>query len=829
MELQDIYKHYNDKKWVCWGAYLFYDNENSKKIAIGLPQNHQAITMENSFEHQKFTVVSRTRKEFKINAICIGLGARSNIICLDFDDISVYKEHVEKFPFLKEQYSEQTQRGIHVIFPYEKRFKKNFHKIFKIDILMDGKFMYAAPTFYKRLNEEVEYQLVENSQLLNPMPEEYYQFILSEYRRQNGIPEPEPEVHSDTEHDLNPETENNFKKRKIDRLNSGMSELFKKCFPEQHIDKLNILKIIKDCFSLERINDYTSYINLTFAWKRTFQEAERKIQEEAFEIWKSIVSKSPKFNQKDEDNYWEKMADREKNRQNGFGSLIYYAKKDDEQKFYELLPYFSDYDEQNEVVYNDEQAVNLLRKKLGNRVVYCKNVLYFKKNNTYTTNSKDIKNHISSYILHSKFKTGVDISEDPEKGHDPEIKNVYYCSTVRKCQELKKQLLEELTVKNVDNTFDEKMRRSCVGKVCFTDGVYNLFTHTFYPWDDLPEPIYSRVEIPHKYEPVDLTHPIQKKEYEEARFKVFEEMFQEDTNQFLKVLGRAMAGHCDKNWYVVKSKRNAGKSNLIQILEDLFGDYVGTTDCHNFYSDKQTSGESAREFSWLVPIKDNRLTFISEAKQKTRIDPKTNDIVATASTINGILIKKIQSNGDTFQGRELYSDPINFKMETTLMFMNNCMPRVEPPDTNEMRYDFEIKTRFVPFAPEEIEFEFNHLPETEREHIKPQNDDVLKNAKTIWRKYIIHMIFSAYVPEKIKPNYVDESDKQYKNCEDYINRFVQADNTARFLLCDLEKYFKNKFPRMNWKIIKAMIEKNHPQRKDNARFYRITITDNLDL
>ena len=66
-----------------------------------------------------------------------------------------------------------------------------------------------------------------------------------------------------------------------------------------------------------------------------------------------------------------------------------------------------------------------------------------------------------------------------------------------------------------------------------------------------------------------------------------------------------------------------------------------------------------------------------------------------AGGINGALMKRFASGGDTLVARPLYHDPCMFKLSGRMLMCANDMPDVNPPDTCETLDYFESPSKFV--------------------------------------------------------------------------------------------------------------------------------------
>lgn len=156
---------------------------------------------------------------------------------------------------------------------------------------------------------------------------------------------------------------------------------------------------------------------------------------------------------------------------------------------------------------------------------------------------------------------------------------------------------------------------------------------------------------------------------------------------FLQFMARALAGYCeDKAWGVMMGERNCGKGVLGVLCQNAFGDYFGTVPSEVFLQERVRSlGDEAKKMSWALAIAFKRIIFTNEMTLNEGDNLK----------INGNIIKKIASGGDTMMGRCNYKDEVEFKVQGTLMMCCNDLPPVSPADAYETMVPFDCPHKFV--------------------------------------------------------------------------------------------------------------------------------------
>lgn len=156
---------------------------------------------------------------------------------------------------------------------------------------------------------------------------------------------------------------------------------------------------------------------------------------------------------------------------------------------------------------------------------------------------------------------------------------------------------------------------------------------------------------------------------------------------FLQFMARALAGYCeDKAWGVMMGERNCGKGVIGVLCQNAFGDYFGTVPSEVFLQERVRSlGDEAKKMSWALAIAFKRLIFTNEMTLNEGDNLK----------INGNIIKKIASGGDTMMGRCNYKDEVEFKVQGTLMMCCNDLPPISPADAYETMVPFDCPHKFV--------------------------------------------------------------------------------------------------------------------------------------
>jgi len=89
----------------------------------------------------------------------------------------------------------------------------------------------------------------------------------------------------------------------------------------------------------------------------------------------------------------------------------------------------------------------------------------------------------------------------------------------------------------------------------------------------------------------------------------FENVFNEDTDEFLLMISRAIGGYVeDKIWSIIFGGRDGGKSGIIKILSMCFESYIITINANSLLIDNN-SGDEAKKLSWAYNLINIELHF----------------------------------------------------------------------------------------------------------------------------------------------------------------------------------------------------------------------------
>ena len=197
---------------------------------------------------------------------------------------------------------------------------------------------------------------------------------------------------------------------------------------------------------------------------------------------------------------------------------------------------------------------------------------------------------------------------------------------------------------------------------------------------------------------------------------------------FLYTLKQMICGNIEmKKWISLEGLRDSGKGVIVALLEKAFGGYVRSTNSNNFIA-KKAQGDESKALSWLYSCEFVRI-LISQENQ------------VGSAEYDGSLIKKICSGGDSIEVRRNFVDERQMKLQCSLMFCCNDMPRVNPTDANETKIEINMKTKFIGPGFSDMRY---------KKYLYLEKDDSIKN-KLIKQDEIIdafiHLVLSAEYQE----------------------------------------------------------------------------------
>lgn len=260
-------------------------------------------------------------------------------------------------------------------------------------------------------------------------------------------------------------------------------------------------------------------------------------------------------------------------------------------------------------------------------------------------------------------------------------------------------------------------------------------------------------------------------------------------DNFLRALGRAMAGTSEKITNLVTGPRNCGKSVTLQLMKYCFGGYVTSINAGSFQVTKG-SLESSRDLSWVLECENARVVFISEtvATDKTGI-----------SELCGNKLKIFQSMKEgAMTARHLYNNERNVVSLAKGFLLCNDPPTFKPHDAYKMVHPYALPNKFV--GQQEIDAN-RHQPTYKL--ADPRIELWYKEER--YRDALIHLILESFTPFEVVPT--DGQMEDLDIMEEEISTSVYEDSFI---------YTGDLSDRVLQKTAKTMINEHIPMAKHSS-------------
>ena len=316
-----------------------------------------------------------------------------------------------------------------------------------------------------------------------------------------------------------------------------------------------------------------------------------------------------------------------------------------------------------------------------------------------------------------------------------------------------------------DKTFYERLD-SNVDLIGFENGVYDLDKMEFR--DGLPED-YISFSTGIEYREIEETDELVKNVHE-----FLEQVLPiPAVKQYvLQVLSSMLSGKTgDEKFHIWTGCGGNGKSKLIELFENAFGDYCGNMPVTLITGKRASSNACTPE---LVKNKGKRFITLQE--------PEENE------TINVGAMKEL-TGGDKIQARGLFKDPIEFKPQWTPIMTCNVLPPMSGNDNGVWRRTrvSEFIARFV--DPEDLDEDIPYQ--------FPIDYDLSTKLKE-WPEAFMSILIREYTKYKvtglIECDEVKVNTKAYKQDSDvflqFMNETIEKDVSSQIFVTDGYFLFK---------------------------------------
>jgi len=551
-------------------------------------------------------------------------------------------------------------------------------------------------------------------------------------------------------------------------------------------EELKLVKNLVKCLSKERSEDYGKWFDVALCLHNINKD-------QLLEDWKEFSKQCSSYSENECNNKWRSINDTNSGVRLGIGSLMFWAKNDNEQGYYkaknESLSTYMDRSARGgaeadylvaKVIheyYKDEFiSVNIkdewfhfngvrwertvegtiLKTRIHNDIYN----LYYEYQAIYKTKQNEQYQKLRDSDDPDDQERAIAVNEG-KSGYGKMHNNVMYIQTKllqgNYVNGLMKNVRDLFYRKDIMEKFDTD--NDLLG---FDNGIYDLKNNVFR--EGRPEDyitMTTKVSLP--VESADL--PIQLDDLIE-NFKKMDnyDIFYDDMVDFitkivpvpavrdysLRFLSKLLSGdNRDEGFYIWTGTGGNGKSKLIDLMGMCMGDYICNLPIALLTQKRKASGAASPE---MAVTKGKRLCVMQE--------PDVNE------TLNVGQMKEITGN-DKIQARGLYKEPFEFTPQFKLIMMCNDLPNIPSNDDGTWR-----RIEAVDFVARFID-DPDDISEEQHRYMKDKN---IKNKIPMWVIPFYSLLlpqWRLYDKEGIEvPDEVNAKTNSYRNESDIVGQWI---------------------------------------------------------
>jgi phage/plasmid-associated DNA primase len=338
-------------------------------------------------------------------------------------------------------------------------------------------------------------------------------------------------------------------------------------------------------------------------------------------------------------------------------------------------------------VFNDKEAAEKLF-KLYPYWKYCNRELYAFNNKTGMW-STDKVIHDDIISQHTKYLFVATLDKDS----NPIISKI---KSYGNTESLRNKLHSYIKTLCCDDNWMKEKQYSSLGKLLFKNGYFDAKQGKFF--NEFNPDVVFFAQIPHDFQ----EFADEDMEYmADVKQRIFCNPLGEQQGEFLITnLARGLMGDMMKRFLMGLGGSNCGKSIMTTAISLACGSYVGSFNAENL-AYRNSSDDEAKSLRWALLLRNKRLIFSNEMKTK--------------SILNGNMIKKLASGGDTLIGRTHGGEEDEFITHFLPVCFANDLPKIEPYDDA-----VDNRLRFVSFKKEFVEIPTNEFQLQKDENIEQE-------------------------------------------------------------------------------------------------------------
>lgn len=357
---------------------------------------------------------------------------------------------------------------------------------------------------------------------------------------------------------------------------------------------------------------------------------------------------------------------------------------------------------EREGVFSDQEASEKLM-RLYPHWKYCDGRLYaFDESTGMWSDSKAVHDAIVIRFTKDLHVATIEKKKGQEKGEVVVSPTKSYGNT----ENLRNKVYSGIIALSRDDNWLKQNQLSSLKKLLFRNGYFDAEEGKFFHKDvhGFNPNILFFACIPHDYQEPDEEELVY---MDSIKQRLFRDPLGEGQGDYLLLnLAFGLMGDMRKRFLMGIGTTNSGKSILTAAILTACGKYAGSFNAENLAMRNNSDGDEAKAMRWMLLLRHTRLILSCELKTNT--------------VLNGNMVKKMSSGGDTLCGRTHGQEETEFIYQGMACTFANDVPEIRPYDdaVNERMKFFSFQKSFV--SEPSNEFELQKDPNLENEIRTPR-------------------------------------------------------------------------------------------------------------
>tara|TARA_R110000868_G_scaffold29827_1_gene110712 strand:+ start:465 stop:3080 length:2616 start_codon:yes stop_codon:yes gene_type:complete len=410
-------------------------------------------------------------------------------------------------------------------------------------------------------------------------------------------------------------------------------------------------------------------------------------------------------------------------------------------------------DQTNLLAQTDLEACDIIFKQLKDRLVYARDVLYYKKEYYWIEKLENIKSALRYFIVNSGIQR-----------LDEYNKPAPYVQNKKSTDAVTSLLIDKIIVEKVNDEWVNDMYKSSLGKILFKNGYYDFHKGKFFYFKDKD---YDHTIIFIKHIDYDFIIPktvdrgdntfVFADYVADVKRRLFVDPFGKAmADYYILNLARGLAGDAMKRILFGIGDADTGKSTITTAMDKSIGSYFGTFNGNNLAIKKFANNDEAQAQRWLMLLVGCRIIASNE--------------IAPDAIINGEMLKKMVSGGrDKVVARGHGGNETEFNISFLPIVYANDLDKIQP-------FDDAIRTRVRSIPYEKV---YKDVPSNEFELQKDKGLDA-EILTFEFRHAFLTLLMDAYktfmadgkdLEDSIKDQQEEAMNETFNAEEDFIKQF----------------------------------------------------------